>query len=113
MCDLPISFPKKFLALNYGIYCIDKNMSCKEIYEEYLVVNQRKEKTLLQAAVREVLEETSFDISKQSIHDYIYHIFKCQPSDHPGAVLINFDDEYKGFTWVTPTDAFADAINVR
>jgi len=75
-----------------------------------------KSETPLQAAIRETLEETGFDISKQRItdlgkicikypkHDEIYHMFKCQPIEHPGSVKISFD-EHKGFTWVTPKDA--------
>ncbi len=75
-----------------------------------------KSETPLQAAIRETLEETGFDISKQRItdlgkvyikypkHDEIYHMFKCQPVEHPGSVKISFD-EHKGFTWVTPKDA--------
>jgi 8-oxo-dGTP diphosphatase len=70
----------------------------------------------LQAVIREVLEETNFDIAKQPIiylgkvyikyptFDYIYHMFKCQPTELPGSVKIDFK-EHKGFTWVTPEDA--------
>lgn len=75
-----------------------------------------KGETPIEAAKRETLEETGFDISKQSIvylghvyikypnFDYIYHMIKCQPTEHPGNVKINFK-EHKGFTWVTPQDA--------
>jgi 8-oxo-dGTP diphosphatase len=72
--------------------------------------------TPLEAAIRETLEETGFDISEQQItdlgrvyiedpvRDYIYHMVKCKPVDYPGSVKISFS-EHKGFTWVTPQDA--------
>ncbi len=75
-----------------------------------------KEETPLEAVIREVREETSFDISTQSIvylghvyikyptFDYIYHMFQCRPAEHPTQVKISFN-EHKGFTWVTPEDA--------
>jgi 8-oxo-dGTP pyrophosphatase MutT (NUDIX family) len=72
--------------------------------------------TPLNTAIRETFEETGFDISKQQIidlgsvyikypnFDYIYHMIKCKPIEHPGNVKITFN-EHKGFTWVTPKDA--------
>ncbi len=75
-----------------------------------------KNETPLQAAIREVKEETGYDISKQPIEDvgtvyieysetdhFIYHMFRTQLSDNPEAVKINFK-EHKGFTWVTPAE---------
>lgn len=71
----------------------------------------------LHAAIREIKEETGYDISRQVIenlvtvyieHDetdhFIYHMFRTQLQEDPGAVKINFK-EHKGFTWVTPADA--------
>lgn len=70
----------------------------------------------LEAAIREVQEETGFDISEQDIcyfgkvyikyptFDYIYHMIRCKPAEYPGDVKITFK-EHKGFTWVTPEDA--------
>lgn len=76
-----------------------------------------KGETHLQAAIREVKEETGCDISKQIIEDlgtvyieynekdhFIYHMFRTQLQDDPGGIKINFN-EHKGFTWVTPADA--------
>jgi 8-oxo-dGTP pyrophosphatase MutT (NUDIX family) len=69
----------------------------------------------INAAIREVHEETGYDISYQPItdlgkvyikypdFDYIYHMTKCKLIDQPGGVKINFS-EHKGFTWVTPQD---------
>lgn len=71
--------------------------------------------TPIEAAIREVGEETGFDISKQSVtylkkvyikypnFHYIYHMAKCSWR-HPQDVKITFN-EHKGFTWVTPEDA--------
>ena len=76
--------------------------------------------TPLQAVIREVREETGYDISKKAIEnvgkvyikyptfDYVYHMFKCKPIENPGDVKIRFE-EHKGFTWVTPSDA----LNMR
>lgn len=75
-----------------------------------------KLETPLNAAIRETLEETGFDILKQPISDlgkvyikyptfdYIYYMIKCKPVELPGSVKITFN-EHKGFTWVTPDDA--------
>lgn len=70
----------------------------------------------LQAAIREIKEETGYDISKQAIENlgtvyieynekdhFTYHMFRTQLQEDPGAVKINFS-EHKGFTWVTPSD---------
>lgn len=75
-----------------------------------------KGETPLQAAIREVKEETGYDISKQPIETletvyieynekdhFTYHMFRTQLQEEPGAVKINFK-EHKGFTWVTPAD---------
>jgi|688.fasta_scaffold68198_4 mutator protein MutT len=75
-----------------------------------------KGETPLQAAIREVKEETGYDISKQGIENlgtvyieynekdhFTYHMFRTQLQEDPGAVKINFN-EHKGFTWVTPSD---------
>lgn len=75
-----------------------------------------KGETPLQAAIREVKEETGYDISKQEIENlgtvyieydekdhFVYHMFRTQLQEDPGVVKINFD-EHKGFTWVTPSD---------
>ncbi len=72
--------------------------------------------TALQAGIREIREETGYDISKQEIENlgtvyieydetlhFLYHMFRVQLQDDPGAVKINFE-EHKGFTWVTPAD---------
>lgn len=70
----------------------------------------------LQALIREVKEETGYDISNQKIdfvktvfveHNakdhLIYHMYRTILQDNPGDVKINFT-EHKGFTWVTPAD---------
>lgn len=75
-----------------------------------------KNETSLQAAIREVKEETGYDISKQQIehvgtvyieynetNHFVYHMFRTQLTDNPADVKINFK-EHKGFTWVTPAD---------
>jgi mutator protein MutT len=72
--------------------------------------------TPLQAAIREVKEETGYDISNQAIEvlptvyieynetdHFVYHMFRTQLQEDPGAVKIDFS-EHKGFTWVTPAD---------
>lgn len=76
-----------------------------------------KNETPLQAAIREVKEETGFDISGQKIENlgtvyieysptdhFTYHMFRTALQDQPGDVKIDFN-EHKGFTWVTPSDA--------
>jgi 8-oxo-dGTP diphosphatase len=75
-----------------------------------------KNETAFTAAIRETLEETGFDISKQPIidmgkvyikypkYDYVYYMVKCKPTENPGDVTINFS-EHKGFTWVSVDDA--------
>jgi 8-oxo-dGTP pyrophosphatase MutT (NUDIX family) len=75
-----------------------------------------KNETPLQAAIREVKEETGYDLSNQPIEDvgtvyveyndtnhFIHHMFRTKLRGDPGAVKINFC-EHKGFTWVTPAD---------
>lgn len=75
-----------------------------------------KNETPLQAAIREVKEETGYDISKQPIENvgtvyvehnekdhFIHYMFRTKLQGNPGDVKINFD-EHKGFTWVTPSD---------
>lgn len=77
----------------------------------------KKNETPLQAAIREVQEETGFDISHQDIQHvqtvyieynesdhFIYHMFRTRLQGNPGAVKINYQ-EHKGFTWVTPEDS--------
>ena len=75
-----------------------------------------KFETPVEAGIRETLEETGFDISEQEIiysgkvyikypdFDYVYHMIRCTPAEHPGDVKIHFE-AHKGFTWVTPEDA--------
>ncbi len=71
----------------------------------------------LQAAIREIEEETGYDISRKAIENfktvyieysehnhYVYHMFRTSLQGDPGAVKIDFN-EHKGFTWVTPADA--------
>lgn len=75
-----------------------------------------KNETPLQAAIREIEEETGYDISKQTIENlgtvyieydekdhFTYHMFRTKLQGNPGEVRINFN-EHKGFTWVTPAD---------
>ena len=76
-----------------------------------------KGEPLIEAIVREVFEETGFQLDKEKIHyigkvyikvpnfDFEYHMVQFQEQiEHPGDVKINFK-EHKGFTWVTPKDA--------
>ena len=73
--------------------------------------------TPLEAAIREIGEETGFDISDQYIEDlgavyieyseeihFVYHMFRTTLNGDPGSVRIRFG-EHKGFTWVTPEDS--------
>ena len=75
-----------------------------------------KNETPLQAVIREVKEETGYDVSSQPIENLgtlyvehtekdhiVYHMFRTKLQGDPGAVKINFN-EHKGFTWVTPQD---------
>jgi len=60
-----------------------------------------KTETPAEAVVREVCEETGWDISKLSIvdlgkvyikyptFDYVYYMFKCQPLENPSTVKID------------------------
>ncbi len=72
--------------------------------------------TPLQAIIREALEETGYDFSKELIDNlmtvyieynpklhFVYHMFRTKMIFNPEAIKINFD-EHKGFTWVTPQD---------
>ena len=72
---------------------------------------------LLDAAVREVNEETGFCLDKDQLHvigkvyikvpnfDFVYHMVRYEGQiEKPGDVKINFE-EHKGFTWVTPKEA--------
>lgn len=76
-----------------------------------------KNETALQAAIREVKEETGYDISNQPIENvgtvyieyndkdhFVYHMFRTTLKGDPSTVKINFN-EHKGFTWVTPSDS--------
>lgn len=76
-----------------------------------------KDETPLEAIVRETMEETGFDISKQPIetlkpvyieydekNHFVYRAFRTKLLDNPGDVKINFN-EHKGFTWVKPSEA--------
>ncbi len=76
-----------------------------------------KGETPIEAAIRELEEETGYDISNQTIENfkpiyieyneqnhYVFHMFRTNLSLDPGAVKIDFE-EHKGFTWVTPEDA--------
>lgn len=75
-----------------------------------------KNETPLQAVIRETEEETGFIFYKEAIENlgavyieysetdhFVYHMFRTQLQEDPGAVKINFK-EHKGFTWVTPAD---------
>src|SRR5262249_24540466 len=75
-----------------------------------------KNETPLQAAIREIKEETGYDISNQPVEHlktvyieynekdhYVYHMYHTKLQADPAAVKINFE-EHKGFTWVTPSD---------
>lgn len=76
-----------------------------------------KGEPLIEAIVREVFEETGFQLDREKIHyigkvyikvpnfDFEYHMIDYLPMvESPGDVKINFQ-EHKGFTWVTPEDA--------
>jgi 8-oxo-dGTP diphosphatase len=76
-----------------------------------------KNETPLQAAIREIKEETGYDLSNQQLEDvgtvyveynekdhFVHHMFRTKLLADPGAVKINFD-EHKGFTWVTPAES--------
>lgn len=76
-----------------------------------------KGETPMEAVVREIKEETGFEISQQIVEmlttvyieydekdHFIYHMFRTQFQGDPGAVRIDFN-EHKGFTWVTPDDS--------
>lgn len=76
-----------------------------------------KSEPLIEAIVREVFEETGFQLDKERIHyigkvyikvpnfDFEYHMVKyLDEIENPADVKINMN-EHKGFTWVTPKDA--------
>lgn len=76
-----------------------------------------KGEPLIEAIMREVFEETGFQLERDKVHyvgkvyikvpnfDFEYHMIDYQqPIEQPGTVKINFR-EHKGFTWVTPKDA--------
>ncbi len=77
----------------------------------------REGEPLIDAIIREVFEETGFQLEKEKIHyigkvyikvpnfDFEYHMIDyLEQIKDPGSVKINFK-EHKGFTWVTPRDA--------
>lgn len=71
-----------------------------------------------QAVIREISEETGFNIANEQIdyldkvyirypdYDYVFHILKAKVSENPADVKLSFR-EHKGFTWVTPQDALS------
>ncbi|SRR5581483_1569138 len=72
---------------------------------------------LMDAVVREVLEETGIELDREKLHfigklyitvknfHFEYNMVDYrEPLTDPGAIKINFS-EHKGFTWVTPEDA--------
>lgn len=76
-----------------------------------------KNEPLLQATIRETLEETGYDLSNEKIEfkqtlyvkyseksQFLYHIFYIKLADPIANVKIDWK-EHKGFTWVTPKDA--------
>jgi 8-oxo-dGTP pyrophosphatase MutT (NUDIX family) len=76
-----------------------------------------KGEPLIDAIIREVFEETGYQLEREKVHhigklyikvpnfDFEYHMIQYQvPIENPGDVKINFK-EHKGFTWVTPKDA--------
>jgi 8-oxo-dGTP pyrophosphatase MutT (NUDIX family) len=76
-----------------------------------------KGEPLIDAIIREVFEETGYQLEREKVHhigklyikvpnfDFEYHMIQYQlPIEHPADVKINFK-EHKGFTWVTPKDA--------
>lgn len=76
-----------------------------------------KNEPLIDAIIREVFEETGFQLDKERIHyigkvyikvpnfDFEYHMVRfLDEIEHPADVKINIK-EHKGFTWVTPKDA--------
>jgi 8-oxo-dGTP pyrophosphatase MutT (NUDIX family) len=77
---------------------------------------KKKNETIQEAIIREVEEETQFDISDKPIEylgkvyirdpkkDYVYHMFRSPYDKKPGKVVISFK-EHKGFTWINPIEA--------
>jgi len=76
-----------------------------------------KDEPLVDAVVREVFEETGFQLDKEKIYfigkvyikvpnfDFEYHMVKYQDTiENPNDVKIN-PKEHKGYAWVTPIDA--------
>lgn len=76
-----------------------------------------KNETPLQAAIREVCEETGYNLSSNSLKPvgtvyveynetdhFVHHMFQTTLAGDPGNVKINFK-EHKGFTWVTPAES--------
>jgi 8-oxo-dGTP pyrophosphatase MutT (NUDIX family) len=76
-----------------------------------------KNETVEQAGMREVKEETGFDIAEQCIErletvyivysekdHFTYHMLRTRLIGDPGAVKINWQ-EHKGFTWASPAEA--------
>lgn len=74
-----------------------------------------KDETPEEAIVRELREETGFDISEQPVeylgkvyvkyptHDFVFHLVKAKIAEDTAAVKLSFR-EHKGFTWITAED---------
>lgn len=118
----PINFNPKFEVVSCfieynGEILMLKRQTFKPQPNTYGVPAGKVEKneTLKQAIIREVMEETGIDISKEEVifyktkyveypeYQFIYHCFHCNVEERP-KVDLNLN-EHQLYVWIKPEDA--------